>query len=233
MADTATKPAYNPADKESEAGRTDFLFKKLKTGLYVAAPALVESYDRTLCRAVVRPAFMSQKSDGSAQEQSLIYDVPVRFCGGGGYAVNLPLTKGDSGWLIFCDRDISNFKSARSVMPLNTLRMHAQEDAFFLPDAMQTVSVSAEDAGRAVFQTLAGNNKISMGQEDIKITTGKLTVNASQEVQFNTPAVTMSGTLTVTGIIRSIADVLAGAISLLGHTHSGVTPGGGSTGGPQ
>ena len=111
--------------------------------------------------------------------------------------------------------------------------MHAQEDPFFLPDAMQTATISGEDSGRAVFQTLNGANKISLGETDIKITTTKLTVNASQSVEFITPQVTMSGLLTVTGIITSIANVVAGAISLLTHTHSGVESGPDSTGGPQ
>lgn len=233
MPENTTKPAYNPADAESEAGKTDFLLKTLKMGFFVAAPALVESFDRRLCRAVLRPALMIQKSDGQSAEQSFIYDVPVRFGGGGGFAANLPLQKGDTGWLVFCDRDISNFKSARAVMPLNTLRMHAQEDAFFLPDAMQSAQVAPEDANRAVFQTLEGGNKISLGKTDIKITTQTLVVNAADGVEFNTPSVNLSGNLTAAGIIKSAQDVLAGIISLFSHKHGGVTGGGGTTGGPQ
>ncbi|MBR2392514.1 MAG: hypothetical protein IKA93_02950 [Elusimicrobiaceae bacterium] len=228
-----TKPAYNPALQQTQAGKDDYLLKTLKMGLFCAAPAFVESYDRGNMRATIRPALMAKKSDGESIPQDFIFNVPVRFCGGGGYTINLPLKKGDTGWLIFCDRDIANFKQARSVLPCNTNRMHAQEDPFFLPDAMQTATISGEDSGRAVFQTLNGANKISLGETDIKITTTKLTVNASQSVEFITPQVTMSGLLTVTGIITSIANVVAGAISLLTHTHSGVESGPDSTGGPQ
>lgn len=233
-----SKPAFNPAIAQTAAGKQEHILRALKMGLYVAAPAFVESYDRTLMRATIRPAFMAKKSNGESVAQDLLYQVPVRFGGGGGYAANLPLEKGDSGWIIFCDRDISNFKSARSVLPCNTNRMHAQEDSFFLPDAMQTAQIAGEDAGRAVFQTLAGDNKISVGKTDIKVTTTKLTVNASQSVELNTPAVTMSGTLTVTEIITSLANVLAAnvmaaGISLISHIHGGVQNGEGTTGEPQ
>lgn len=228
-----SKPAFNPAMEQSAAGQMEQMLKTLKMGLFVAAPGLVESYDRTLMRAVIRPALMAKTSAGESLEQDFIYNVPVRFCGGGGYAANLPLVKGDTGWLIFCDRDISGFKNSRAVVPCNTNRMHAQEDAFFLPDAMQTVSVAQEDAGRAVFQTLDGSNKISIGQSDMRINTTALTVNAAESITFNTPEVTLSGTLTVSGLVKSLADVMAKAISLFDHTHGGVTSGGSSTGGPQ
>lgn len=228
-----TKPAVNPALQATSAGKDEYLAKTLKMGLFCASPAIVENYDRTNMRATIKPAIMAKKSNGESLVQDFIYNVPVRFCGGGGYAVNLPLQKGDTGWLIFCDRDISNFKNARSVVPSNTNRMHAQEDPFFLPDAMQTAKIAGEDEGRAVFQTLSGNNKISMGTSDIKVTTDKLTINAATSVDIVSPKVTMSGLLTVQGVITSMTNVVAGLISMITHVHTGVTTGGGTTGGPQ
>lgn len=228
-----TKPAVNPALQATLAGKDEYLLKTLKMGLFCAAPAILEDYDRKNMRATIRPAVMAKKSNGESLAQDFIYNVPVRFCGGGGYAVNLPLQKGDTGWVVFCDRDISNFKNARAIVPSNTNRMHAQEDPFFLPDAMQTANIAGEDEGRAVFQTLSGDNKISMGTSDIKITTDKLTINASTSVDIISPKVTMSGLLNVQGIITSMTNVVAGIISLITHVHTGVQSGSGTTGGPQ
>lgn len=43
----------------------------------------------------------------------------------------------------------------------------------------------------------------------------------------------VTGSINATGVIESDTDVIGGGISLKNHTHSGVTTGGGSTGGPQ
>ena len=233
-----TKPAVNPALQATFAGKDAYLLKTLKMGLFCAAPAILEDYDRKNMRATIRPAVMAKKSNGESLAQDFIYDVPVRFCGGGGYAVNLPLQKGDAGWLIFCDRDIANFKNARAVVPSNTNRMHAQEDPFFLPDAMQTVNIAGEDQGRAVFQTLDGSNKISIGTSDVKVDTQKLTINAAQEVVINTPNMTVTGNLTVEQIIKSLKEVIvmtasAVSVSLSKHLHGGVLTGSSFTTGPN
>lgn len=226
MVDKTTVPAYNPANGTSEAGKDIILTKNIKKGLFCAAPAIVEIFDREKQQATVLPALMAKKSNGESIAQDFIYNVPVRFGGGGGFAANLPLAKGDTGWLIFCDRDISAFKATRSVMPCNTNRMHAQEDAFFLPDAMQTAQVSAEDSGKAVFQTLDGSNKIALGTDDVTIKTKSLNITADT-VTFTVPAITTTGTIAATG------DVTAAGISVSTHVHGGVTGGSGTTGTPQ
>ena len=79
------------------------------------------------------------------------------------------------------------------------------------------------------------------------------TVNASGQTTINTPTTTITGDLTVVGHITGTGgmeisggsgasvtgsmtvsdDVTAGGISLMTHTHTGVQPGGGSTGQPQ
>ncbi|MBR2659347.1 hypothetical protein IKD60_01155 [Candidatus Saccharibacteria bacterium] len=218
-----TKPAYNPADSVSQAGTDSLLVKMLKMGLFCAAPAIIETFDRTKARATVKPAFMAKQSDGSSVEQDYLYDVPVRFGGGGGFAASLPLQKGDTGWLIFCDRDLSAFKENRTVSPLNTDRMHAQEDSFFLPDAMQSNSVSASDDGKAVFQALDGSVKVAMSAALVEVL-GNLAVTGN---------ISATGSIQATGSVEAGVDVVAGGISLKNHVHGGVTGGTGTTGGPQ
>lgn len=218
-----TKPAYNPANSTTQAGKDDFLLKTLKMGLFCAAPAIVESFDRTNARATIKPAFMAKDSSGESIEQDFLYNVPVRFCGGGGFAASLPLVKGDTGWLIFCDRDLSIFKQSRQVSPVNTNRMHAQEDAFFLPDAMQTNNVSGSDSGKAVFQAIDGSIKVAMSNSEVEVI-GDLHITGD---------VTVSGNITATGTITATVDVIGGGVSLKNHVHGGVTGGTGTTGGPQ
>ncbi|MFT9088913.1 MAG: phage baseplate assembly protein [Acetobacter okinawensis] len=64
-----------------------------------------------------------------------------------------------------------------------------------------------------------------VGEDFVITTTGRFVVNASQ-CQINCA-------MQVQGDVRAQGDVLAGQISLQGHTHSGVQPGAGSTGAPH
>lgn len=219
----ATKPAYNPANATTVAGKDELLIKNAKMGLFCAAPALIEAFDRAKMQATVRPAFMAKKSNGENIAQDLLYNVPVRFGGGGGFAANLPLTKGDTGWLIFCDRDLSAFKATRAVSPCNTNRMHAQEDAFFLPDAMQTAQIADDDASKAVFQTLDGSIKIAVSTTGVEVV-GDVSVTGD---------ITATGNVTATGTVTGTVDVIGGGISLKNHVHGGVTGGSSTTGVPQ
>ncbi len=71
-------------------------------------------------------------------------------------------------------------------------------------------------------------NKTVYVQGNVKIEArGNITVESPQSITITTPVVQINGRLNVSG------DVTSAGISLSGHTHSGVEPGGGSTGGPQ
>lgn len=66
-----------------------------------------------------------------------------------------------------------------------------------------------------------------------------MTIQNTPHVTADTPAFTLTGNLevqggvTVAADVAVVGDVTAGSISLKNHTHGGVTPGGGNTGGPQ
>ena len=84
--------------------------------------------------------------------------------------------------------------------------------------------------------------------EDTTITTKKYTVNASEGVNYNTPSyglggeggcaaaikanMAIEGDTTQKGNISSTGDQIAGGVSQMGHTHTGVQPGSSTTGKP-
>ena len=90
---------------------------------------------------------------------------------GGKFVINFPLEKGDTGWLITADRDISLFREQRKVINANTNRIHSIEDSFFIPDRVNDFKVEAEDEKNLVIQNLGRNIKISLAEDHIKITT--------------------------------------------------------------
>ena len=66
-----------------------------------------------------------------------------------------------------------------------------------------------------------------------------INVKTGAQVNITAPTVNITGNVNITGkvttssTISAAGDVSAGGISLQGHTHGGVEPGGGSTGTPQ
>ena len=74
---------------------------------------------------------------------------------------------------------------------------------------------------------------------------GNLSAEAATTINLNAPLIIIKGqltmqspsggstTATLNGALNASGDLTADGISLAGHTHNGVTPGGGSTGGPE
>lgn len=83
-------------------------------------------------------------------------------------------------------------------------------------------------------------NKTVYVQGNLKIEVrGNVTIESPQSVTITTPVVQINGQLKVSGAvttgstITATGDVKGSGISLSGHTHSGIEPGGGSTSGPN
>lgn len=224
-------PNYNPSNSDTLSGVIAEVLKNFGLSLENCIPAVVVSYDRTNNVAVVKPAINTILTDGTPQERDTI-KLPVHILGGGGLVVSVPLSSGDTGWIIAGDRDISLFKQSLGVSNPNTYRTHKFSFGFFIPDKIKGVSISSEDSSALTIQTLDGTTKIS-------IESGKINIVSSASLTINAPNVNITGNaeitgdLTVTGTITGQTDVVAGTISGLSHTHGGVTAGGSSTGVPQ
>lgn len=216
-------PSYNPADTEGLDGLLHLFKRRLFLSLRVALPAVVQSFDRANNRADVIPAITTAATNGQTLTLPELSSVPVCTAGGGGFGASFPLQKGDTGWVIFCDRDISLFKESGVVSPANTNRAHNLADAVFYPDVMGKLSVAAEDAGAAVWQKLDGSVKIALNSASVSIQ-GDTSISGDLSV---------SGNISATGNISSEGDITAGGISLKTHIHGSVQNGSGTTGAAQ
>lgn len=215
-------PAANPADLQGLDGLLEVWRKSLFMALRVALPAVVQRYDRAANRATVTPAITSQSSGGQTLTLPELADIPVCTPGGGGFGASFPLAPGDTGWLLFCDRDISLFKESGVISPANTNRLHNLADAVFYPDVMNKITVSEQDAGKAVWQKMDGSIKVALGDSAVEVT-GDVRISGDLSV---------SGTVTAADVTAA-GDVMAGGISLKSHVHGGVQGGNGTTGAPQ
>lgn len=218
MADiTQTIPAREPSDTNSLEGLCRLIKDVTLMDMEKVLPGIVQAYDRTTNRAVIKPAITGVASLGQKIPKNALINIPVLTLQGGGIFLSFPLKKGDVGWLVACDRDISVFKQMLEESSPNSYRKHCFNDAFFIPDKINQLSVSEDDTDAFVISTLDGGTKFSLKDGAIKLT-GNTTIIGET---------TINGNLTVSG------DVVGNEISLSGHIHSGVQTGSGNTGVPQ
>jgi hypothetical protein len=214
MADDFAPPSADPADNDSLAGVMRTAIRKSLQQVNNMLPARVVAYDRNANRATVQPLIHIIATDNTQLPRPQIAQVPVMQMSGGGVVLNFNVKPGDFGWVHANDRDISTFLQGMKEVPPNTLRMHSFEDGVFIPDVMRGWVIAPEDADNTVLQTLDGSVCISLGAGGIKLRKG------GKSVTLDDSGTTIVGGLTVDGIVFST------------HKHTGVVPGGGSSGGP-
>lgn len=218
----------------------------------VAMPGIIQSFDPEAVTCTVQVALRGVAGDESVELKPLV-DVPVIFPRGGGCTLTFPVKAGDECLLIFADRCIDFWWQSGGVQETVDPRQHDFSDAFAIvgPQSqahkISGISMSAAqlrtDDGAAFVEVAAGH--------DVTVKTpGKLTANAQGGTEITSPtivlngAVTINGTLsqgmgasgggaTMLGPINVTNDVTAGGVSVKNHTHKGVEPGSGNSGGPN
>lgn len=221
---TSNIPSHSPASEDSLTGLMFEAYKKFLQGTSDMLPAKIIDYDRASNRAHVQPLIMVLTTSGERVARQGTASVPVFQMGGGGFMISFNLSAGDLGWIKSNDRDISLFLQSYSESEPNTKRLHSFEDAMFFPDVMRGYTIAGEDAGNLVIQNLSGSVRIALWPDKIKMT--------APSVVIDSPAVAMTGTLDVDGMVTSGTDFTVGSITLKTHKHLGVTPGSGETGLP-
>jgi hypothetical protein len=252
MTDQHATPSRDPANDDSLLGMARQVLDKFLSQIDDMLPARVVSYDRAANRATVVPLVKLLTTDGRQVGRAQVASVPVMLFGGDGVALSFNLKAGDLGWIKANDRDISLILQAYRDNAPNTLRKHTFQDAVFIPDVMHGVTTAGEDAENAVLQTLDGSVRVAIWPDRVKITKDAMYAEVGPEnVSLINGA--SSAVLTPTGINLSTggaaASMGAGGTTFSGHVsfpdgvsisgiefgthkHTGVTPGGGTSGGP-
>lgn len=186
--------------------------------------------------------------------------VIIPFAQVAGLCLTLPLQKGDECTLLFSDRFIDNFVNRGGIVPPESagvnnqtteIRMHSQTDAICLPGiisqpnrlpAWNTEAIELRDKNRETFISLGKDKSISISAPGgVTITSGKsiemraeenITSRAGenigdvagQSITWDAPYSEGSGIVTIENL-KTRAGFDANA-----HRHSGVEPGGGTSG---
>lgn len=245
-----TEPSYNPVAEESSAVAFEYVADNLLKQTNTCIPAIVEEYDREKNVVTVQPAISEAIAGGKYIERAKL-KVPVFQPAGGGFVLSFPLTKGDTGWLIACDRDISLFKQQKTKINPNTYRTHSFEDSFFIPDFVRGFKPDDDMKDCLVLSRTDKSSKLVIGKDSINLLSGaaqtelKSLVSKIQDISIEggtikikmdkieiTSDIIIKGNVEVDGDIKA-NEVEANGISLSSHVHGGVESGGSTTGEPQ
>ncbi|WP_434462869.1 Gp138 family membrane-puncturing spike protein [Serratia plymuthica] len=230
----------------------------VSTGLRVAMPGIIQSFDAVAVTATIQPAVKAsvRQPDGTVASVAmpLLVDVPVEFPRGGGVTLTFPIKPGDECVVEFADRCIDYWWQNGGVQEPVDPRQHHLADAFArVGPQSQAKKISGISTSAAQLRTDDGAAfiEINPGSHAVTVTTpGKLTASAQGGTEINSPEIVLNGNVTINGNLSQgmgagggtatmlgpvnvTNDVNAGGISLQTHKHSGVETGGGQTGGPE
>lgn len=199
-----------------------------QVGIWTALPGIIDAIDFSTMTCTVQPAIQAVVTDSlgvmSAVDLPQLLDVPIVFPKGGGFLVTMPLAVGDEVLVVFSSRCIDAWFQSGDVQQAMEARMHDLSDGFAIPGPYslpELSGVAAVSETDLQIRNEAGTTSVSVGADG----NIKLVVAGGKHVA-------VTGNLTVSGTIVAQGEVTGNSIPLSTHVHSGVTPGGGSTGPP-
>lgn len=193
----------------------------------------------------------------------VLVDVPVVFPRGGGFVLTHPVTAGDACLVIFASRCIDGWWQGGDVAPALSQRMHDLSDGFAfvgpftaagLTPPVNTEDVQLRSLDGKVFIGIKPDQTIEAVNPQASVTLspgGDIELTGASSIKLKAPQIIIAGNLTWTGhgggageyniagqvnldgALASTGDQVAGGISQVQHTHTGVQPGSGNTGEPQ
>jgi phage baseplate assembly protein gpV len=258
--DDLNRDAQAAASAETAIGAA--IENRLKD-VHTVTPGIIEMFDENLQTATVQPAIKRVFTERGAVNLPVCVDVPVAFPGGGGFFLTFPVKHGDECILLFSERCIDGWYCDGGVAPPEEYRMHDLSDGIAIVGLnSQPQRIPVFNGSDVQLRTREGETHITV-KPDGTITAvnsagdhtlcadGSMEINAPAGTTINSPNITLNGNVlfignfsgqagnggdgnaSLPGTLTAENDVIGGGISLKGHTHTGVQPGGGSTGKPE
>ena len=147
---------------------------------------------------------------------------------------------GDIGVFVCSKRDISNVSQGKQPGPPGSTRSFSPSDAVMIGSIhtqAPTYYIDFTDQDKILIHAPAGvtiesDTAVTVKAPQVTIDAAETTIKGHVTVEGGLNVAGGSGAA-VDGSLTTTGDVTADGISLTSHTHSGVTPGGGNTGGPN
>lgn len=193
-----------------------------QSNIWTAMPCIVTSVDFSTMTLEAQPAIQGTIEDENGVSRSVNYpllvDVPIVFPSAGGFTLTMPIAVGDEVLVIFASRCIDSWWQSGGIGRPMEARMHDLSDGFAIPGPKsQPKKISGISSTGAQIRNDAGTTYIEISAD------GKIKLVSPTEVKI-------TGNLKVSGEVTAMSETIPIALST--HTHSGVTPGGGTSGPP-
>jgi len=219
----------NNNDDDLLTGAFNVMFNHINKKMQNSLPVKVTKVSSDRKFVNVQPQILVVDADGGTIIRGEIKGIPVVTSGAGNFLISFNISVGDLGWIETSDRDISLFKQSYDQSKPNTKRMHNFSDSRFVPDVMKGFTIAAEDAGALVIQNKAGNIKIALDEDEIRIkkdditlvlSGGSVTGVAPDGFDLNGFTIDASGAAESPVSLTSPSAVINGK-ELADHTHAG------------
>lgn len=203
-------------------------FDGRQVDLWTAMPCIVQSIDfddMTLsAQPTIQATIEDEKGFLTSVNLPMLIKVPIVYPSAGGFTITFPIAAGDEVLVIFASRCIDSWWQSGAIGVPMEARMHDLSDGFAIPGPKSQPKVISNISSTAVqIRNDAGSSYVEISSD------GKIKLVSSSEIDI-------TGNLKVTGTISATGEVTGNSatvpITLTTHVHSGVTTGGGSTGGP-
>lgn len=167
----------------------------------------------------IKIQFLRRVQNGETRAYPLLVDCPYFVLQGGGAYIDMPIKKGDDCLVLFNDRNIDDWWDTANVAVPSDTRKHSIADGFALVGInSRTNALPYSGSDFRLFGPTGANSFINFKSD------GSIEINAPAGLKI-TADTEITGTLTVSGIIKSLVDIIAdyagSAISLLTHFHQG------------
>ena len=169
MADTNTETSQGIATTVDPAMRNSLPIafrlwaKSINLNLNVCMPCIVEEYDRKSHQATVRPLTLAMSLQNGERFQRAKFKASVWRWQCGGFLIDSPVFKGETGWVVSSDRNATEVKAGNAKIqspvsyknkdasnkgpceiPDGSEETHVFETGFFIPDKWGDVAFQEE-----------------------------------------------------------------------------------------
>lgn len=158
--------------------------------LRVSMPCEVVRYNSNRQMVDVRIVQPEIDLAGNNIPMPVITNIPVSFVRCGNSHITHPINKGDTGFIVFADRDISSWVETNNTSVVDSARTHSMQDSYFVPGIVG----GGTNANPNDVEIKYNNTTIHLRKNgDVDINTpSKVNVNASNEVNVTTEKLTVN-----------------------------------------
>jgi hypothetical protein len=223
----------SPTDTATEFSAIAFIVRqavrKINTLLVVKVTAVHPGAGLAAGTVDVQPLVSLLDGAGNASQHGIVFGLPYLRFQAGTTAIIMDPVVGDIGFIICSDHDISSVKSSKKAATPGSQRRFSIADGIYVGGILNgapTQYIKAAPTGLTL--TDANGNTISTGPAGITLSGTNVIISGNLQLTGSIQGAngaTYGGNITTTGNVTG-ANVVAGAIDLLNHKHTGGTIGG-------